>query len=49
MISELATFWEVKPGHEAELRTAAERLANTLQNAPVELNVQTGPPATSGT
>jgi hypothetical protein len=42
VISELATFWEVKPGHEAELRAATERLANTLKNAPVELNVQTG-------
>jgi hypothetical protein len=42
VISELATFWDVKPGHEAELRAACERLATTLKNAPVELNIQTG-------
>jgi hypothetical protein len=42
VISELATFWDIKPGHEAELRAATERLANTLKNAPVELNMQTG-------
>jgi hypothetical protein len=42
VISELSTFWDVKPGHEAEMRAATERLANTLRNAPVELNVQTG-------
>ena len=42
VISELATFYEVKPGHEEELRAACERLANTLKNAPLELNVQTG-------
>jgi hypothetical protein len=42
VISELATFWEVKPGHEEELRAATERLANTLKNAPLALNVRTG-------
>ena len=42
VISELATFWEIKPGHEEEMRAATERLANTLQNAPVELNIRTG-------
>ena len=42
VVSELATFWEVKPGHEEALRAATERLANTLKNAPVELNIQTG-------
>jgi hypothetical protein len=42
LISELFTIWDVKPGHEEELRAATERLANTLKNAPVELNVQTG-------
>jgi hypothetical protein len=42
MISELFTIWDVKPRHEEELRAACERLANTLKNAPVELNVQTG-------
>ena len=42
VISELATFYEVKPGHEEELRAACERLANTLKNAPVQLNIETG-------
>ena len=42
VVSELFTIWDVKPGHEAELRAACERLATTLKNAPVELNVQTG-------
>lgn len=41
-ISELATFWEVKPGHEEPLRAACERLANTLRKAPLELNIKTG-------
>src|SRR5688572_9039348 len=42
VVSELFTIWDVKPGHEEELRAACERLATTLKNAPVELNVQTG-------
>lgn len=42
VVSELFTIWDVKPGHEEELRAATERLATTLKNAPVELNVETG-------
>ena len=42
VVSELFTIWDVKPGHEAELRAACERLATTLKNAPVELNIRTG-------
>ena len=42
LVSELFTIWDVKPGHEAELRAACERLATTLKNAPVELNIRTG-------
>jgi hypothetical protein len=42
VVSELFSVWDVKPGHEAELRAACERLATTLKNAPVELNIQTG-------
>ncbi len=42
VVSELFTIWDVKPGHEEALRAACERLATTLKNAPVELNVQTG-------
>ena len=41
-VSELATFFEVKPGHEEALRAACERLANTLRNAPLDLNIRTG-------
>lgn len=42
VVSELATFWDVIPGHEAELKAACDRLATTLKNAPIELNMQTG-------
>jgi hypothetical protein len=42
VISELATFYEVIPGHEDDLRAACERLASTLKNAPRELNIETG-------
>jgi hypothetical protein len=42
VISELATFYEVIPGHEDALRAACERLANTLKKAPRELNIETG-------
>ena len=42
VVSELATFYEVKPGHEEELRAATERLANGLKSLPVEVNIQTG-------
>jgi hypothetical protein len=42
VVSELFTIWEVKPGHEEELRAATERLANGLKSLPVEVNVQTG-------
>ena len=30
VVSELATYWEVLPGHEDELRAATERFADTL-------------------
>jgi hypothetical protein len=42
VISELATFYEIIPGHEEECRAACERLANTLKSAPRELNIETG-------
>jgi hypothetical protein len=42
VVSELATFYEVKPGHEEELRAACGRMANTLKNSPMELNIATG-------
>jgi len=42
VVSELSTFYEIKPGHEAALREACARLANTLRNAPLDLNIKTG-------
>ena len=30
VVSELATYWEVLPGHEDELRAATQRFAATL-------------------
>ena len=30
VVSELATYWEVLPGHEDELRAATQRFADTL-------------------
>ena len=41
VVSELITIWEVKPGHEEELRAAAERLADALlKNAPWKMNIE---------
>ena len=34
VVSELATFWNVLPGHEDDLRAATERFADTLQRGP---------------
>jgi hypothetical protein len=42
VISELAAFFEVKPGHEEELRAAIERFADFLRNSPVEETMKTG-------
>ena len=42
VVSELATFWNVLPGHEDELRAAAQRFADTLSQVPLEKNVHTG-------
>ena len=42
MISELATFWEVLPGHEEELRAATQRFADTLRQLPRDVNIHTG-------
>ena len=42
VVSELATYWEVLPGHEDELRAATERFAAVLHQVPVEKNIHTG-------
>ena len=42
VVSELATFWEVLPGHEDELRAATERFAGTLSAVDRDKNLHTG-------
>jgi hypothetical protein len=42
VISELATFFEVIPGHEDELRAACQRLADGLRALGVAVNIKTG-------
>lgn len=42
VVSELATYWNVLPGHEDELRAATERFAATLRQVPLEKNIHTG-------
>jgi hypothetical protein len=41
-ISEGAFFFDVKPGHEQELRAAVERWADFLRKSPVEETLKTG-------
>lgn len=42
VVSELATYWNVLPGHADELRAATERFSNVLHQVPPEKNVSTG-------
>ena len=42
VVSELATYWDVLPEHEGELRAATQRFADTLRSAGLEKNVRTG-------
>ena len=42
VVSELATYWNVLPGHEDELRAAAQRFADTLRGIDHEANIHTG-------
>ena len=42
VVSELATFWNVLPGHEDELRAATERFADLLRSVPRDKNLHTG-------
>lgn len=42
VISELATYWDVLPGHEEELRQATSRFAEVLRSTPAEKHMHTG-------
>jgi hypothetical protein len=42
VISELAAYFDVKPGHEEELRAAVGRFAEALRRAPLADNLKTG-------
>ena len=42
VVSELATYWQVLPGHEDELRAATQRFADVLSAVPLEKNIHTG-------
>jgi hypothetical protein len=42
VVSELATYWNVLPGHEDELRAATQRFADTLRQVPRDKNIHTG-------
>jgi hypothetical protein len=42
VVSELATYWNVLPGHEDELRAATQRFADVLSKVPLEKNIATG-------
>lgn len=42
VVSELATYWNVLPGHEDELRAATVRFADLLRQVPQDKNIHTG-------
>jgi len=42
VVSELATYWEILPGHEDQARAATERFANTLRAVDRDKNLHTG-------
>jgi len=42
VVSELATYWEILPGHEEQARAATERFANTLRAVDRDKNLHTG-------
>jgi hypothetical protein len=42
VVSELATYWNVLPGHVDELRAATQRFAEVLRQVPLEQNIHTG-------
>jgi hypothetical protein len=42
VVSELSTFWAVKPGHTEELRGAMQRFVKHVRSLPPETNMRTG-------
>jgi hypothetical protein len=42
VVSELATYWHVLPGHEDDLRAATQRFADTLRGVDRAANIHTG-------
>ena len=42
VVSELSTFWTVKPGHEEELRAGIQRFMERVRSLPPETNMRTG-------
>jgi hypothetical protein len=42
VVSELATFFDIRPGHEDVLRAAVKRFTDGLSNAPMEETMKTG-------
>ena len=42
VVSELATYWNVLPGHQDELRAATQRFADVLHGVPRDKNIRTG-------
>ena len=42
VVSELATYWNVLPGHQDELRAATQRFADVLRGVPLDKNIHTG-------
>jgi hypothetical protein len=42
VVSELATYWNVLPGHEDELRAATQRFADVLRQVDRDKNIHTG-------
>ena len=42
VVSELATYWNVLPGHEDQLRAATQRFADTLRGVDLDVNIHTG-------
>lgn len=42
VVSELATYWDVLPGHEDELRAATQRFSDVLHGVPRDKNIHTG-------
>jgi hypothetical protein len=42
VVSELSTFWTIKPGHTEELRAAIKRFIEHVRSLPPDVNMRTG-------